>query len=104
MISTEEELAFSFTPFYLVHKQPAQTSSQFVLLKETGFSRKACQASWEHHGQYQRPPWFTQCPTRAVTSRVTEVHTHPVSAWSLIPRNLFSDTQASGKEEYVSGT
>lgn len=40
---TKEELAFSFAPFYLAtHKQPAQIGSQFVLLKETGLSRKAC--------------------------------------------------------------
>lgn len=89
MISTEEELAFSFTPFYLtVHKQSAQTSSQFVLLKETELSEKPVRPLLGMSRAIPETSWFTQCPARAATSRVTEVHTHPVSAWSLIPESV----------------
>lgn len=50
MTETKEELAFSSTPFPLVtHKQPVQTGSLSVLLKET-------RVSWECQGQHQKPP------------------------------------------------
>lgn len=63
MLEKKEALAFSFTPFHLVtHKQPAQTGSQSVLLKETGLP--------EGPG---RPPGNVRGNTRNLLA-------HPVSA------------------------